>query len=84
MCQVSSCLPNDEITTVYCLIFAPSYHNIIIVVEVEYRITASHKGYVQFKLCENDVVQSGNDASVRVTQACLDQNILKTPSGLDR
>ena len=84
MCQVLSCLPNDEITTVYRFIVVLSYHNNIIVVEVEYRITASHKGYVQFKLCENDVVQSGNDASVRVTQACLDQNILKTPSGLDR
>ena len=84
MCQVLSCLPNDEITTVCWLIFALPNQNNNIVVEVEYRITASHKGYVQFKLCENDVVQSGNDASVRVTQACLDQNILKTPSGLDR
>ena len=41
--------------------------------------TAFHKGYYQFRLCENNVPQKGKDASIAVTQDCFDKNILKSP-----
>ena len=41
--------------------------------------TAFHKGYYQFRLCENDIPQKGKDASIAVTQDCFEKNILKSP-----
>ncbi|KAK3095453.1 hypothetical protein FSP39_014853 [Pinctada imbricata] len=40
------------------------------IMNVVVQITASHKGYFEFRLCPS------NDASVTVTQECLNQNLL--------
>ena len=52
---------------------------IVITVDVEVVATAFHKGYYQFRLCENDIPQKGKDASIAVTQDCFEKNILKSP-----
>lgn len=44
------------------------------VIESTVKISANHKGYIEFRLCNVD--QMGE-----ATQACLDQTILKDASG---
>ena len=38
--------------------------------------TAFHKGYYEFRLCENDVPQKGKDSSIAITHDCLNKNLL--------
>ena len=64
------------ISKIYC-----NYTQIFIVITVDVTVvtTAFHKGYYQFRLCQNDVPQKGKDASIAVTQDCFEKNILKSP-----
>lgn len=39
-------------------------------IQIEIVITAHHKGFFQFKLCQND------DITKRIGQDCLDQNVI--------
>ena len=48
----------------------------IFVVDVTIMTTAFHKGYYEFRLCENNVPQKGSDNSIAVTIDCLNQNLL--------
>jgi len=50
-------------------------------VDVTIMVTAFHKGYFEFRLCENDVPQKGNDPSIAVTHDCLNKNLLTTADG---
>ncbi|XP_048775435.1 uncharacterized protein LOC125680031 [Ostrea edulis] len=45
------------------------------IIDVKVKITASHKGYFEFRLCPN------NNVHKPATQACLDQYVLHQPSG---
>ncbi|XP_062592172.1 uncharacterized protein LOC134253624 [Saccostrea cucullata] len=45
------------------------------IIEAQVKITASHLGYFEFRLCPN------NDIHKPATQACLDQYILHQPNG---
>nr|XP_022335450.1 uncharacterized protein LOC111132085 [Crassostrea virginica] len=45
------------------------------VIDVKVKITASHMGYFEFRLCPN------NNVHKPATQACLDQYVLHQPSG---
>ena len=47
-------------------------------------ITAFHKGYHEYRLCENNVPQGGKDASVAVTQDCFDEYLLASLEGETR
>ncbi|XP_052807202.1 uncharacterized protein LOC128236392 [Mya arenaria] len=47
-------------------------------IRVTLDITANHGGYSEFRICAN------NDVSKRVTQECLNEHLLKTPSGESR
>jgi len=42
---------------------------------VEVNLTATHKGYMEFRLCGRDDVKSHLD------QSCYDENILERPNG---
>ena len=44
-------------------------------------VTAFHKGYYEFRLCQNDIPQKGRDARIAVTQECMDKNLLTAPDG---
>ena len=44
-------------------------------IPVTVEITASHKGWFEFRLCKNDNVKRA------ATQACLDEHLLKVVSG---
>ena len=44
-------------------------------INVEVQITATHKGYFEFRLCPH------NNPNTPVTQACLDQHILTQQNG---
>ncbi|GFR79409.1 cell wall integrity and stress response component 4-like [Elysia marginata] len=44
-------------------------------INVTVQLTANHKGFFEFKLCPV------NDASVKATQACLDQHVLSLADG---
>ena len=50
-------------------------------VDVTLMVTAFHKGYYEFRLCQNDIPQKGRDASIAVTQECMDKNLLTAPDG---
>lgn len=50
-------------------------HFFIIILQVHVKITASHFGYFEFRLCPN------NNVHRPATQACLDQYVLHQPSG---
>ncbi|XP_011429461.3 uncharacterized protein [Magallana gigas] len=45
------------------------------IIDVKVKITASHMGYFEFRLCPN------NNVHKPATQACLDQYVLHQPSG---
>ncbi|XP_061197891.1 uncharacterized protein LOC133206002 [Saccostrea echinata] len=45
------------------------------IIEAQVKITASHLGYFEFRLCPN------NDIHKPATQACLDQYVLHQPNG---
>ncbi|XP_021357189.1 uncharacterized protein LOC110452820 isoform X2 [Mizuhopecten yessoensis] len=47
-------------------------------ITVNVQITASHKGYFEFRLCPH------NNPSTRVSQACLDQHVLQQTDGSTR
>ncbi|XP_033749008.1 uncharacterized protein LOC117333697 [Pecten maximus] len=47
-------------------------------ISVNVQITASHKGYFEFRLCPH------NNPSTRVSQACLDQHVLQQTDGSTR
>ncbi|XP_060076004.1 uncharacterized protein LOC132555668 [Ylistrum balloti] len=47
-------------------------------INVNVQITASHKGYFEFRLCPH------NNPSTRVSQACLDQHVLQQTDGSTR
>lgn len=54
------------------------YHDnteLIEIVQVKVKITASHKGYFEFRLCPH------NNPRVPVTQECLNRYLLHQPSG---
>ena len=53
-------------------------------VDIKTMITAFHKGYHEYRLCENNVPQVGKDASVAVTQDCFDEHLLASPEGETR
>jgi len=46
--------------------------------DLHVELTASHKGYFEFRLCPN------NDVTKAATQACLDQNVLVLSNGKTR
>ena len=58
-----------------------SINFIDILVEITVSITAFHKGYFEFRLCKNNIPQKGDDASIAVTQECLNQNLLQAEGG---
>jgi len=56
-------------------------HFILFLVDIEVDVTAYHKGYFVFKLCENNTPQKGMDAGVALGQSCFDKHILKNAAG---
>ena len=61
-----------------------SIKSILFLVDIKTMITAFHKGYHEYRLCENNVPQVGKDASVAVTQDCCDEHLLASPEGETR
>eukprot|EP00121_Abeoforma_whisleri_P010829 Awhi_evm1s9984 len=47
-------------------------------IDIEIVVTAHHKGYFQFRLCD---LPEGSSKRTRVTQRCLDRNVLKLADG---
>ncbi|XP_067933101.1 polycystin-1-like protein 3 [Watersipora subatra] len=50
-------------------------------IDVSIMITAFHKGYFEFRLCENNIPQKGKDGSIAVTYECLNKNLLESMTG---
>jgi len=51
---------------------------------IEVRLTAYHKGYFEFRLCKNNVPQSGTNPAIAVTQDCFNHHLLTDPVGNSR